>query len=104
MNAHLRPVERRVVTMSGEGLSNEEIAARLNRSPDHVARILTWSTYPRSGNGDAKAWRAIGSRVLDLRAEGQTHEEIAERFKRSVRSIRQIEGLAHYRRALELLG
>jgi hypothetical protein len=42
--------------------------------------------------------------VLAMRAAGETHEEIGLRFRRSPRSIRQIEGLAHYRMGLQLLG
>ncbi len=99
----MRPIERRVIAMRHAGMSFDEIGDRFCRSAQHVERIYRWSAYERDRSGGAKAWRAIGDRVLAMRSEGMSHEEIATRFRRTPRSIRQIEGLAHYRRALELL-
>ncbi len=103
MTEHLRPVERRVAAMAESGLDHEEIAGRINRSPDHVNRIMAWSQIPRSRPPARRAPRAVERRVLDLRSAGESHEKIASRFKRSPRSIRQIEGLAHFRLAMDLL-
>ncbi len=38
-----------------------------------------------------------------MRAAGETHEEIGAKFRRSARFIRQVEGMAHFRRGVELL-
>jgi hypothetical protein len=39
-----------------------------------------------------------------MRDQGLSHEEIGKRFRRSPGHIRRVEGMAHYRMALELLG
>lgn len=91
------------MAMAASGLDHAEIAERIRRSPEHVRRILGWAEIPRSRPPASRAPRAVEQRVLDLRASGESHEEIARRFKRSPRSIRQIEGLAHFRLAMDLL-
>lgn len=103
MTEHLRPLERRVVAMSAAGLDHSEIAAKINRSASHVERVLGWAEIPRNQPPPGKATMARERRVLDLRSAGESHDEIASRFKRSARSIRQIEGLAHFRLAMNLL-
>ncbi len=103
MNPHLRPIERRVLAMQAEGLDVAEIGRRLKRSPEHVQRMIEWSKIPRSGPPQRRFPRAIERRVLDLRAAGNSHEEIGRRFKRSADHIRRVEGLAHYQIAVELL-
>ncbi len=47
---------------------------------------------------------AVERRVLALLDAGETHEEVGQRFRRGADYIRQVEGLAHYRLGLELLG
>ncbi len=89
--------------MAADGLRTEEIAEKINRSPAHVSRIMDWSQIPRSRPPVQRAPSAVERRVLDLRSAGESHEKIASRFKRSPRSIRQIEGLAHFRLAMDLL-
>jgi hypothetical protein len=96
-------MERRVLAMADSGLGHSEIARRINRSPEHVERMIGWTEIPRSQPPATRSPRAVEQRVLDLRAEGESHDQIARRFKRSPRSIRQIEGLAHFRLAMDLL-
>lgn len=103
MTDYLRPVERRVTAMVASGLDHDQIASRINRSAAHVDRIIDWSRIPRSRPPARREPSAVESRVLELRSAGETHEQIASRFKRSPRSIRQIEGLAHFRLAMNLL-
>jgi hypothetical protein len=43
-------------------------------------------------------------RVLQMRSDGETHADIGQKFRRSARFIQQVEGLAHYQKAMELLG
>ena len=103
MTQMLRPVERRVLMMRDEGVTLEEIARRIRRSPALVARIIQWTEIPRSGLPVKRKPRAIEQRVLALRAGGESYEQIGQRFNRSPRFIRQVEGLAHFQRGLELL-
>ena len=104
MHDHLRPVERRILALRASGESTDQIASRLRRSPAHVERIITWTDIPRSGPAPMLAPMARGRVVLALRGDGMSREAIAEKFGRSAESIRRLEGLAHYRRALDLLG
>lgn len=99
----LRPVERRILTMRSEGISIEEIATRLRKSPEFIERVIDWTRIPRSGNERSSGLSPLESRVLALSADGEDHETIAKRFKKSSRFIRQVEGLAHYRKGLRLM-
>ncbi len=101
--AHLRPLERRVLAMRDEGVHIDEIAIRIDRSPAHVERVIEWTKIPRTGRQERRSPTAIERRVLALRAHGESHDEIGERFRRGPNYIRQVEGLAHYTQALELL-
>jgi len=101
--AMLRPVERRVLAMREEGVHIDEIARRIDRSPGHVERVIVWTEIPRTARPVRRSPTALGRRVLALRAEGESHDEIGERFRRGPQYIRQVEGLAHYTQGLELL-
>ncbi len=101
---HLRPVERRVLHMRDEGVEIAEIGRRIRKSPESVERIITWTSIPRSNPPSRRSPSALERRVLALRGAGETHEEIGERFRRSGNYIRQVEGFAHYRLGLDLLG
>lgn len=100
---HLRPLERRVLAMRDDGLDAHEIGRRIGRSPDRVERIISWTEIPRSKPPSGRFPRAIEQRVLALLHAGESHEQVAERFKRTPRSIRQIAGFAHYRLGIEML-
>ena len=99
----LRPMERRVLFMRDEGVHIDEIARRIDRSPAHVDRVIAWTEIPRTGPRMRTSPTAMQRAVLRLRADGESHDEIARRFKRGPKYIRQVEGLAHYTQALELL-
>jgi transcriptional regulator len=107
MSNHLRPLEARILAMRQEGLSDDEIGRRVRKSGPRVAQIAEWAQLPGRGrpqpdNDDPLS--PIQRRVLAMRWEGQTRDEIGERFRRSERFIRQVEGLAHFRRYRDLLG
>ena len=108
MMDNLRPIERRILEMRRQGLSDEEIAQRVRKSPETVRRIAEWATHPARGQGvrrrDERGLSPRQARILALRAQGESYEQIAERFRRSPRYIRQLEGLAHFQKYRELLG
>lgn len=88
--------------MRDSGLGSREIAQRVRRSAKHVERMIEWTEIPRSRRPSRFA-QALESRVLALRDQGLDHDEIASKFGRSARNIRQVEALAYYRRAVALL-
>ena len=103
MKPHLRPIERRILDMHSEGVTPAEIADRIRRSPEHVDRIIQWTSLPRSGPAIRRSPRPMETRVLALRERGETHEQIGRRFRRSPGFIQRVEGLAHYTLARQLL-
>ena len=103
MRDHLRPLERRVLSMRDDGVSIDEIAGRLRRSSAHIERIISWTELPRSGTPSRQSAKAFERRVLALRRSGESYETIGTRFRRSPEFIRRVEGMAHYRRGVELL-
>ena len=100
---HLRPVESRMVALRDSGVETAEIASRFRKSPQFVERVLFLTEIPRRPRSGDRDLRPIERRILDMRAAGMEHDEIARRFKRSPRSVRQIEGLAMYREGMRLL-
>ena len=97
---HLRPIERRVLAMRREGIPLEEIAQRFRRSPEHIQRILRWTTIPRNGSADRLTPPAIERRVVAMRVAGEPYDQIADRLRRRPHSIRQIEGLTYFLRGV----
>jgi len=103
MHDHLRPVERRVLALKAAGQTLDEIGAAFKRSPGHIGRIIEWTAIPRSGPPEKRKPRALENRVLSLRRAGESHTAIAGRFNKTPGFIRQVEGLAHFRKARDLL-
>ena len=101
---HLRPLERRVLAMVDDGVEIGEISRRIRKSPKRVEQIISWTSIPRSKPPTRRFPSAVESRVLAMLGAGETHAEVGRRFRKSVRHIRQVEGLAHFRLGLELLG
>jgi len=101
---NLRPIERRVRKLEEAGMTNEQIAKLFKRSPEHIARISSYSTLEnRSYEPRHTALRPLERRVLHLRGEGLDHEEIGRRFRRSPQHMRRVEGFALYKMARELI-
>jgi DNA-binding NarL/FixJ family response regulator len=100
---YLRPIERRVLDMQREGLVVDEIASRIKRSPEFVERMIGWTDIPRNGTTSERHLTPMQQRVLDLRAAGESHQEIASRFRKGEPFIRQVEGLAHFKESQRLL-
>ena len=99
----LRPLERRILTMRSEGVTIAEVANRIKKSPRFVERVIEWTEIPRSKPPTRRLPTPLESAVLRLRADGESHEAIGERFRKSGRFIRQVEGMAHYREGIRLL-
>ena len=97
---YLRPFERRVVAMRREGVPIDEIAQRFRRSPEHVRRVLQWTTIPRNGPPKRITPPPIERRVVAMRVAGEPYEQIAARLRRRPDSIRQIEGLTYFLRGV----
>ncbi len=101
---NLRPFERRVLAMQQAGTPLHEIATAFRRSPDHIERVLAWTAIPRRGPAPRRKARALENRVMAMRTAGLGYDEIAPMFRASPGFIRRVEGLAHFRKARELLG
>ncbi|HEX2047924.1 MAG TPA: hypothetical protein VHF27_09175 [Acidimicrobiales bacterium] len=95
----LRPVERRVLRMSDDGLDDAEIARRFRHSPEWVARVRALATIPRPDGHHLRGdvLRPLERRVLRWRASGAGYEDVSARFRRSPDFIRRVEELAKYR-------
>lgn len=103
MNDLLRPIERRILALHRDGVDHAEIGARFRKSPEFIERVLHWIDIPRDHEPRPKAGhRPVERRVLVLRAEGLSHEEIGRRFGRGPRFARRIEDLARLRAELGL--
>jgi hypothetical protein len=99
----LRPIERRVLDMHSAGVVIDDIAGRINKSPEFVERLIAWTEIPRTGDTAERHLTPVERRVLDMRFAGESHEEIAIKFKKTERYIRQVEGLAHFKEGQRIL-
>ncbi len=101
----LRPIERRVLQLQAEGHDAATIGRMFKRSPAHIERIARFANLPgRTGRSRrAETLRPLERRVLHWRRQGAGHDEIAAKFRRSPRHIRQVEGLALFKKSLDLL-
>ncbi|MGH8925266.1 MAG: sigma factor-like helix-turn-helix DNA-binding protein [Acidimicrobiia bacterium] len=98
MTSRLRPVERRMLTLRDEGVAVAEIARRFRRSAEHVKRVLGWTEIPRAHELDRPdGLRPIERRVLAMREEGLSYDEIGRRFNRGPDHIRRVEKYANFR-------
>ena len=95
----LRPVERRVLRMSEQGLDDAEIGRRFRHSEEWTARVRALSAVPRPNGHHLRGdvLRPLERRVLRWRAAGVDYDELAPRFRRSADFLRQVEALAQYR-------
>ena len=95
----LRPLERRVLRMTDQGLDDAEIGRRFRHSPDWVGRVRALSEIPRPNGHQLRGdvLRPLERRVLRWRASGADYEDVSARFRRSPDFIRRVEALAQYR-------
>ena len=96
----LRPIERRIRRLVGDGISETDIAHRFRRSPEFVRRVLELSALPgRHASPTESPLRPLERRVLRWRAEGAPPADIAARFHRSPEFVERVEHLARYKLA-----
>jgi DNA-binding CsgD family transcriptional regulator len=94
----LRPIERRILRLKGEGVSVAEIARRFRRSSEHIDRVIGWARLPgRDANPTTGVLRPLERRVLRWRDRGADYEDIATRFRRSPDFVERVEGFARYK-------
>ena len=98
MSKGLRPIERRMLALHKEGVDHAEIAARFKKRVDFVERVLQWTEIPRADSRKPREGHSpIERRVLELRSQGLSHEEIGRRFARGAGYSQRIEDLANLR-------
>ena len=94
----LRPMERRVLRLTDEGVDEAEIARRFHRTPEFVGRMVGYTHLPRTGTvDDGSVLRPLERRILKWRAMGTNHDEIGRRFHRSADHVARVEQLANYK-------
>jgi hypothetical protein len=104
MEQLLRPIERRVLALKASGQTTAEIARRFKRGEDHIERIIGWTDIPRQPRERRRdGLRPVERRVLSLRNDGLSHEEIGVLFRRDAEFARRVESIAQMRDELGLL-
>jgi len=94
----LRPMERRVLRLTEEGVDEAEIARRFRRSPEFVERMVGYTQLPRAASTKpAPVLRPLERRILKWRSKGTNHAEIGRRFHSSAGHIARVEKLANYK-------
>ena len=97
-NESPRPLERRVLPLTRDGVDDTEIGRESRRSPEFVRRVIVYARIPRSrAVPEVGALRPVERRILKWRDDGADHAQIARRFRRSSGHIQRIEQLATYK-------
>ena len=90
-----------MLALRAAGVEVAEIARRFRRSPEHVERVLNWTNIPRTQEADRpEGLRPIERRVLAMRGQGLSYDEIGRRFNRGPDHIRRVERYAGFRTEL----
>ena len=100
-SAH-RPLERRILRLLDEGVSDVEIAQRFRRSPDMVRRIVAYAGLPRSeraADRPVDVLRPLERRVIRWRDSASSLTAIGARFHRSAAHIALVETWARHKLA-----
>ena len=93
-----RPIERRVLRLTADGIALMEIARRFNRSPPHIQRVIGWAGLPGRGTrADVQTLRPLERRILRWREQDASYADIAPRFRRSPNFVERVEGMARYK-------
>jgi DNA-binding CsgD family transcriptional regulator len=99
--SQLRPLERRILRLSSEGITDGEIALRFRRSPQFVRRVMEFAHLPRTGRPERPdgGLRPLEERILWWRQQGANYADIGSRFHRSPQFIERVEAIARYKLA-----
>ena len=99
--ADLRPIERVVMRLHGDGLSLPDIGKRIGKKPGTVLRIMRMIDFKdgvtRGTASTDHPLRPIERVVVKLRARGESYGTIGNRVARSGRQVRMIEGYADFK-------
>ncbi|MDP8937508.1 MAG: hypothetical protein M3O23_07235 [Actinomycetota bacterium] len=94
----LRPLERRILRLSADGVDDAEIGRRFRRSPEWVARVRALAEVPRTGGSTSNGGlRPLERRILRWRESGAAYADLSRRFHRSPEFIERVEALADYK-------
>jgi DNA-binding CsgD family transcriptional regulator len=97
----LRPIERVVMRLNGEGLSRADIGKKVGKKPGTVNRIIAMIEYKQDGlstpTPNDNVLRPVERVVLKLRERGETYGQIGNRLALSGRRVQFIETLAEFK-------
>jgi DNA-binding CsgD family transcriptional regulator len=98
---NLRPVERRVVRWSGEGLSDAEIGLRFRRSEQWARQVRRLASVERPNRPVQRPdpLRPLERRLLRWLELGADHDELSGRFRRSPAFLERVECYARFKLA-----
>ena len=99
----LRPLERVVSRMHGEGLTPADIGKKVRKKPGTVNRILEMielkqDVLPNS-TSDHDRLRPVERVIVRLRGQGETYSQIGNRLALSGRRVQFIEQLAEFKQS-----
>jgi hypothetical protein len=96
--SRLRPLERCVLRLDAQGMSDDEIGRRIHRSADSVRRIRMLAGIPRASTPHAATpLRPLERCILRWRERGEGYTDVAARFHRSPAFVEFVEDLAEYK-------
>ena len=94
----LRPLERTILRLLGEGMSASEIGRRIGKRPGTVRRIIVMIGYKKDLENAPEPTRStltpLERVILRLKASGENYGEIGVRLGRSGAHIRRVESYA----------
>lgn len=101
--SRLRPLERRVLRLTEQGIDDVEIAWRFRRTPRFIRQVRDLAGVERAApvaplRSEVRL-RPIERRVLRWRDQGLSHEELSPRFRRTPAFLEQVERLARHKLA-----
>ncbi len=98
----LRPIERAVRRMSGEGMSTSEIAVKLRKRPRTI-ELIEWCAQKRLDGEMAKApthggpLTPLERSILRRLEQGDTYGVVGSRIMRSGAQVRRLEAYARFK-------
>lgn len=95
----LRPIERRVVRMSRDGMPHGEIARRFRRHPRSVDQIIELAHLPDRQASPRSGLSPLERRLLRWRDEGAGLDDLTDRFRRGPDNIQQVLAMADLKTA-----